>query len=54
MGDKFEISFARETGLLAVSLDGQLVELCLEDLDEIQQARELIGDDKIANREDFK
>ena len=50
----FDISYMKETGLVAVYLDGQQVELTVEDLDEIQEVRELIGDHKIANREDFK
>ena len=47
MVDRFEISFDRNTGLLTVSKDGQVIDLTLEELNEIQEARTLIGDDKL-------
>jgi len=47
MGDRFEISFDRNIGLLTVSKDGQVIDLTLEELNELQEARELIGDDKL-------
>jgi hypothetical protein len=52
MGDRFEISFDRMTGLLVISKDGQVIDLTLEDLNEIQEARGLIGDEKIVSVKD--
>jgi len=53
MGDRFEISFDKRTGLLTVSKDGQVIDLTLEELNEIQEARELVGDDKLLSVKDL-
>lgn len=51
--DKFNVQYMKETGLVAVSMYGQTVELCLEDIQEINELVEAYGKEKIANREDF-
>jgi len=51
--DKINIQHMRESGLIAVSMYGQTVELTLEDIAEINELVTSIGEKKIASREDF-
>lgn len=53
MEEKIEIQYMKETGLIAVSMYGQTVELCIEDIEEINDVVQGIGEKNIANREDF-
>lgn len=53
MADKISIEHMEQTGLIAVSLYDQTVELTLEDIQEIQALRKEVGDKNIARRDDF-
>jgi hypothetical protein len=47
------LMYARETGLLTVEQQGQVVELCKEDIEEIVEAAGLLKD-QLASRKDFQ
>lgn len=47
------ILYIKETGLISVSQYGQTVELCIEDIQDINEFVKGLGTDQIANREDF-
>ena len=51
--DKFNVQYMQESGLIAVSMYGETVELTLEDINEINELVTSVGKEKIASREDF-
>ena len=51
--DKFNAQHMTQSGLIAVSMYGQTVELTLEDIEEINNIVKTVGKKKIASREDF-
>lgn len=51
--DVMDISHMEQSGLIQVAIYGQSVELCMEDIKEINRIVKEVGTSKIANREDF-
>lgn len=48
-----DISHMEQSGLIQVAMYGQSVELCMEDIDEINRLVKELGRRRIANKEDF-
>jgi len=51
--DKMDITHMEQSGLIAVSMYGQTVELCIEDIREINRLVKRVGTSRIAKKEDF-
>lgn len=51
--EEMEIQYMKETGLIVVSIYGQTVELCIEDIEEINDIVQGVNKKNIAHREDF-
>lgn len=52
--ENIHIQHMTESGLIAVSLGEEGIELCIEDINEINDLVKEIGLNNIANREDFE